>query len=113
MSIKSLLIIVTLFSTLSCAVGIRRMNNLSLGMTKEQVKSSVGDNYIIRGAVVNKFNQSIEVWEYEVRKRRSVTDVEKYWLYMVDNKLVQWGRAGDWITESARLNDIQFPSGPQ
>jgi hypothetical protein len=95
----------------SCAIGIKKMNNLSLGMTKEEVKSAVGDNFIIRGGVVNKFNQSVEVWEYEVRKRRSITDAERYWLYMVDGKLVQWGKAGsNWANEAVRLNDVQFPT---
>ncbi len=97
----------------SCAVGIKKMNNLSLGMSKEQVKTNVGDSYIIRGAVVNKYNQSVEVWEYEVRKRHSLTHAERYWLYMVDGKLVQWGKAGDWSTEAERIKDVQFSSGQQ
>ena len=98
---------------LSCAVGIKKMNNLSLGMSKEQVKANVGDSYIIRGAIVNKYNQSVEVWEYDVRKRHSITNAERYWLYMVDGKLVQWGRAGDWITEAERIKDIQFSPAQQ
>ena len=96
---------------ISCAVGIKKMNRLSLGMTKEEVKSAVGNNFIIRGGVVNKFSQSVEVWEYDVRKRRSITDAERYWLYMVDGKLVQWGKAGsNWANEAVRLNDVQFPT---
>jgi hypothetical protein len=107
------ILFITLFC-FSCAVGIKRMNNLSLGMTKEEVKSAVGDNFIIRGGVVNRFSQSVEVWEYDVRKRRSITDSERYWLYMVDGKLVQWGKAGsNWANEAVRLNDVQFPTSTQ
>ncbi|HUP11514.1 MAG TPA: hypothetical protein VM187_04865 [Niastella sp.] len=113
MKLKSLLSISVLVFLFSCAVGIKRMNNLSLGMTKEQIKTNVGDNYIIRGAVVNDYNQSVEVWEYEVRKRRSITTTEHYWLYLVDSKLVQWGRAGDWSTEAARIKTFQFPAAQQ
>ncbi len=113
MKMKSLLVVALSAFLLSCVVGIKKMNNLSLGMTKEQVKANVGDSYLIRGAVVNNFNQSVEVWEYDVRKRHSVTKAERYWLYMVDGKLVQWGKAGDWATESTRLKDVQFSSGPQ
>ena len=111
MKTKSLLMTATLGLLFSCAVGIKRMNNLSLGMSKEQVQASVGDNYIIRGAIVNRYNQSVEVWEYDVRKRRSLTESERYWLYIVDGKLVQWSRAGNWATEAARINETQFPSG--
>ena len=113
MKIKALLIIGTLVFLLSCAVGIRKMNDLSLGMSKEQVQTAVGNNYIIRGAVVNKYNQSVEVWEYDVRKRRSLTESERYWLYMVDGKLVQWSRAGNWADEAARITNTQFTTGQQ
>lgn len=113
MKIKSLLLTGALGFLFSCAVGIKKMNNLSLGMSKEQVQSSVGDNYIIRGAIVNRYNQSVEVWEYDVRKRRSVTDSERYWLYIVDGKLVQWSKAGNWETEAARINETQFALGQQ
>ncbi len=113
MKLKSLLIVLLSALLFSCVVGIKKMNNLSLGMTKEQVKANVGDSYLIRGAVVNNYNQSVEVWEYDVRKRHSVTKGERYWLYMVDGKLMQWGKAGDWSTEATRLKDQQFASGQQ
>lgn len=113
MNIKSVLMTVATVLLFSCAVGTKRMNNLSLGMSKDQVQAAVGRNYVIRGAIVNRYNQSVEVWEYDVRKRRSLTESERYWLYMVDGKLVQWSRAGNWVEEAERINNTQFQIGQQ
>lgn len=33
-----------------------------------------------------------------------------YWLYFHDDKLVQWGEAGDWRKESDRIYEYRFGS---
>jgi len=90
--------------------------NLSLGTTKGEVTKAIGKPYVVRGAMQNKYGQTIEVWEY--RPARWTMDAvayytDRYWLYFVEDKLVQWGQAGDWSREADRIYEIRFgPSAP-
>jgi len=49
--------------------------------------------------------ETVHVWEYEFWKGPTTAC---YWLYLVDDVLVQWGKAGDWQKESDRIYEIRF-----
>lgn len=114
----------------------RKLANISLDMSKEEVINGLGEPTVMRGALKNKYNQTIEVWEYKLSKAEAgrfwgnlaVTtmtfgiwapvayedqkkDIANYWLYFYDDKLVQWGQAGDWKKEADRIYDFNFSIG--
>lgn len=100
-------------------------------MSKEQLAGELG-NGIRRGAVKNKYDQTVEVWEYKVKEGISGAQlgaqigisiltlgmtapligqggaINAYWLYLVDGKLVRWGQAGDWDDAQRQIYDVNF-----
>ena len=92
------------------------MARISLGMSKEQVVQNLGNPTVARGAIRNKFDQTVEVWEYRLALPKTVwsqRDMKDYWLYFVEDKLVRWGEAGDWSKESSQIYEFQFNPSPQ
>ncbi len=112
----------------------KKLMSIDIGLNKQEVIRRIGDPNVFRGSMVNKFGQKIEVYEYEVNgelngKKLAVGigytiatlgiasfflpafiehKVNTYWLYFHDNKLVQWGQAGDWKKESDHIQEIRF-----
>ncbi len=95
-----------------------KLSNIHLKMSKEEVAFILGECNEVRGSIVNKKGQVVEVWEYSLyRKTASLENVllgpilltfswwiplnsySNYWFYFVDEQLIQWGRAGDWNDE--------------
>jgi len=117
-----------------CAHTIKRKSlmTISIGMTKEQIIKKLGDPSIFRGSMVNKFSQTIEVFEYDVDRGKSGNQItaetiitistlglgapiflskgqiETLWFYFYDNKLVQWGKAGDWQAQATAIYEVRF-----
>ncbi|NGX61530.1 MAG: hypothetical protein K940chlam9_01016 [Chlamydiae bacterium] len=105
---------------------------ISLNMSKEEVKRNMKLPGVARGAIINKFGQSIEVREYKIQHPKtgeqfgaevaltllsfglaapilfSGGEVETYRLFFYDNKLVRWGLAGDWAEAERKIYDINF-----
>ncbi|MDZ7378816.1 MAG: hypothetical protein ONB06_05645 [candidate division KSB1 bacterium] len=105
-------------------------------MSKNEVVAVLGEPAAARGAIRNKFNQIIEVWEYtfalpsqdsvgQIAGKVALTVVtagvgavmfrpekKNYWLYFLDDALVQWGEAGDWRTEPERIYEFRFNPAP-
>jgi hypothetical protein len=107
-------LIITLVLFLGCATA-NQLNKLQLSMTKAQVIDIIGEADQVRGSIRNKYDQTIEVWEYEKQKHDTrygnpFTGLSPtyYWLYFCDGKLVQWNQAGDWNTEANRIYEIRF-----
>lgn len=108
------------------------LNNISLMMTKKETVQQMKVKGIARGAMINKFGQSIEVMEYHINQGKSGKqlgielaftistlglgspillsegEISTYWLYFCDGKLVQWGKAGDWAEAQKTIYDINF-----
>ena len=129
--ISFLLLVILL---VGCATRAKRMTRISLGMSKEQVVQKLDDPTVARGAIRNKFDQSVEVWEYRLAlpndqvgadvaitvftfgfgsPRLLSRDMKDYWLYFVEDKLVRWGEAGDWEREANQIYEFQFNPSPQ
>ena len=106
-------------------------------MSKAEIVGSIGDPTAVRGAIVNKFGQNVEVWEYTLNKPKTAQDKKAdigmtvltfglllpaalagsgdevdYWLYFHDDKLFQWGQAGDWKQEADRIMEIRVNPKP-
>lgn len=117
-----------------CATPAKHMTRISLGMSKEQVVQKLGNPTVARGAIRNKFDQTVEVWEYrlalpedKVGRKTVLTigtlgigalsfvdrDMKDYWLYFVEDKLVRWGEAGDWEREASQIYEFKFNPSPQ
>jgi outer membrane protein assembly factor BamE (lipoprotein component of BamABCDE complex) len=93
-----------------CLTSASKLTQIHLGMTKAEVRTTLGQPTAARGSVQNKFDQTIEVWEYIMDRGFAADGV--YWLYFHDDKLVQWGAAGDWRKEADRIYEIRFgPTG--
>jgi hypothetical protein len=122
-----------------CASNLKPSSHLrqvSLGMSKEEVVSVLGEPMVARGAIRNKYNQVVEVWEYtlalpskdsagQIAGKTALTiftlgmgaaafraEKKDYWLYFLDDKLVQWGEAGDWKKEPQRIYEFNFNPSP-
>ena len=135
--LRIFLSIVVSFILSGCVTSSSHLKEISLGMSKQEVTSVLGDPAVARGAVRNKYGQVVEVWEYtlalpskdspgEIAGKTVMTvfslgifagefkgERKNYWLYFVNNELVQWGEAGDWKKEPERIYDFQFNTQPR
>ena len=113
------------FMLAGCSTSQGILRKVSLDMTKEQVINKIGSPKAVREAIKDKSGHTIELWEYSLSTRqagefyqdviftvgtagiaapmavsRSKEQVQSYWLYFYDGKLVQWGQEGaqpgDW-----------------
>ena len=69
---------------------------LRLNMTKSEVIKVMGKPTTSSGSMTNKDGQVKEVWEYRKFEGHSAPFVEHYsyfWLFFLDDELVQWGKA--------------------
>jgi len=106
-------------------------------MSKEEVVKNLGESTVVRGSIRNKLNQVVEIWEYELVVPQNTSagqeleklvltaitlgalggvykdKIKSYWLYFYDNKLAQWGEAGDWSKESDRIYKFDFNPSPK
>ena len=87
------------------------LENINLNMTKSEVKELMPIPPVIRGSMINKYNQYVDIWEYELVG--GVSDVlggrsTLYRFYFYDNRLVRWGVAGEWQREADRIYEIRF-----
>jgi hypothetical protein len=121
MTKKSLIILIILPIMIllpGCSHKMRRFNgrlnpkafmNISIGMTKDTIIERISKPDIIRGSMINNSNQTVEVWEYRVEAEAFLFYFpEPYWLYFYDNKLVQWGKAGDWDKAADNIQEVRF-----
>ena len=129
---KLIILSILLFS---CAITPKStvLRSLELGMNKNLVIETIGEPSVVRGAMVNKFGQTIEVWEYVLANRStdsvmshlgkaSVTILSlgmfapamyhqktgNYWLVFSNGTLIQWGAAGDWDSARRQIYDVRF-----
>ena len=131
-----LVILGVCFTGCATTTSSKHLRKISLGMTKDEVIKVLGEPAVSRGAIKNKYNQVVEVWEYtlalpshdsagQIIGKSVLTFItlgmgaatfrgerNNYWLYFLDNKLVQWGEAGDWSKEPERIYEFNFNPSP-
>ncbi|MQY78046.1 MAG: hypothetical protein GH151_02455 [Bacteroidetes bacterium] len=103
-----------------CITTTKVLSRISLDMTKSEVFQKIGEPNSVRGSVKNKHGVVIEVWEYRLCSHATLGPrypsgvhaihyhYDLYWLYFADNKLVRWGKAGDWRKAADKINEIRF-----
>lgn len=120
-----------------CATSTSKTTELRLGMKKDSVVDVLGKPEAARGAVRNKFNQVIEVWQFTlsapskdsagmVAGKAALTvlsagmgaatfrgERQTFWLYFLEDELVQWGQAGDWDQAQKTIYEVQFNRAPK
>ena len=131
------LILIAIALIAGCATKTSVLRSLELGMNKNQVVEVAGEPRVVRGAMVNSFGQSIEVWEYALATPNedsagtligkgvitvatlglaagSFSPKKKgYWIIFSDSRLARWGEAGDWDSAKRQIIDVQFNSSPK
>jgi len=88
-----------------------KLTMLNLKMTKREVISAIGEPTVARRSIVNKYDQTIDIWEYALYESSADVLYKRpafYWLYFCDGNLVQWGEAGDWEKEADRIYEMRF-----
>jgi hypothetical protein len=119
-----------------CVTSSKKLIEVRLGMSKAEVQRVLGDPAVVRGAIRNKYDQVIEVWQYRLALPSSDSagqvigksmwtlltlgiaaekfhgERRDYWLYFLRDKLVQWGQAGDWSREPDRIYQFNFEPRP-
>lgn len=129
---RSLRILLGALFLTGCATDSSNLSEVSLGMTKQEVRERLGSPTVARGALMNKYGQTVEVLEYKLAMPTDETvgtvvgksfmtvftlgagamafkgERRDYWLYFHDGKLVQWGQAGDWRKEADRIYEYRF-----
>lgn len=126
------LMLLLAFFMVGCATDSSNLSEVSLGMTKQEVRERLGSPTVARGALTNKYGQTVEVLEYKLAMPTDETvgtvvgksamtvitlgigavafqgERRDFWLYFHDGKLVQWGQAGDWRKEADRIYEYRF-----
>ena len=82
----------------SCATPARKIKNVKLGMTPEEVRKVMGDPYTIRAAKIYEDGEWAEVWEY--LPPPLTLNPKTFWIYFENGKVVQWGEPGDFAGKS-------------
>jgi len=84
------------------------LKKISLGGSKNDVIDSLGDPANVIGSK-QYTNGTVEVWSYEKwHANLGLDNLEQvYWLYFLDEFLVQWGRPGDWRREADRIYELR------
>lgn len=122
------------FLVTSCAQYAKEadLDCIKIGMKKEKAMDGMSARGYMRGSLLNKYGDVIEVREYQVEKRNNAgyfvaagilticsfgillplffisPPPDTYWLYFSNDKLVQWGKAGDWKEAERIVWDINI-----
>ena len=85
----------------------RKFSELQLGMTKEEVRKTLGDPYLFRGAVMNQDGSTQETWEYTIYAPYQTganvwTGNITEWVTFINGKLVFYGKPGDFDSAKQR-----------
>lgn len=96
---RILLALLAAAAVTACASSAKRLNRLSLGMSKPQVLDTLGD------PDTTKAGDGVEVLEYQMSP--DSFRVEPYWVILKDGKVSKYGRAGDFNTSAGTVLTIQ------
>lgn len=75
------------------------LNQLSIGMEKQQAIDLMGKNGKAVGAFMDDSGEVIDILEYNASGQylQALIDGKLYWLYFKNDKLIRWGRADKYI----------------
>lgn len=95
-------LLAAVFMVCGCITPSQKIGGLSLGMTPTDVHNVMGPPFAVRAAKTYEDGTTAQVWEYvpPVFSRAAFSDKydKTYWVYFVNDKVVQWGEPGDFTT---------------
>lgn len=120
----------------ACVKPVKRQKllKIELGMTKDQINKILGQPKLLRGSIINRDRQIVEVFEYDVDTGKSSSQIwsnigyaflaafcnvwifaqgsdshiKPFWFFFHNNVLVKWGGAGDWQQEMYIVHEMKF-----
>ena len=99
LGLYSLLAVLLVGSVVGCSSPGKKVKNVRLGMTPDEVLDAMGKPTTIRAAKVYEDGQTQQVWEYVQRLALDPRDV---WIYFENDKAVQWGAPGDFFGKTGQ-----------
>jgi len=85
--VQSCLLALVLCAGFGCSTPIsKKLNRLDLGMSQQDVKRILGDDYIAKASTTDSEGARLQLWEYTDKKTQAA-----YRIYLKDGKLAQWG----------------------
>ncbi|MBC8204392.1 MAG: hypothetical protein H8E87_02640 [FCB group bacterium] len=114
---KKLLVLLLLLGVMGCYYEYPRtqyrkldMSRLKLGMSEAKVKEILGEPADVIGSKYYEGGHVIRVMEYMEAALGLYIDYKKkdYYLYFLDDELIQWGRPGDWQREADYIYEVRF-----
>lgn len=82
------ILLTALFLTACSSSMQSKMQDLSFGMTQDQVRDVLGSDYEVVAASMNKEGKPVQGWKYQNSDKDPA-----YMVYFVNGKLAQWGNA--------------------
>lgn len=114
---KTILPFALAFLLLGC-VSKPMIGKFEFRMTKDEVTKILGKPMVPRGVTFNKFDQVVEVFEYDEYKpgddkSKTVTDTAFskptfFYLFFYKDQLVLWGESDDWRDSAKLLYETKF-----
>lgn len=98
--LAGLFVVCMVLVAVGCSSPAKKIKNLELGMTPDEVRNEMGNPFTIRAAKVFEDGQVTEVWEYQPRFME--LNPKTFWIYFENRKVVQWGEPGDFAGKSGR-----------
>lgn len=99
---KAFALIVLAAALAGCATPSTKISRIQLGMTPDEVLMTMGQPFAVRAAKTYEDGTTSQVWEYVPPVFSSAAFSDKYdktyWIYFVNDKVVQWGEPGDFST---------------
>jgi starvation-inducible outer membrane lipoprotein len=99
------LVILSIFILSGCVTSTRRLNSISLGMSKQEIIKELGQPAAFRGAFKDESGKNLEAYEYVLCKPSADKIIcwdTSYLLWFSDGKLTRWGEVNDWVTTADR-----------
>jgi len=89
-----------------------KMSKISLGMAEKKARKTLGEPEDVIGSRYYEGEHVIKVLQYLEAEFSYTVDKDRlkkdYYLYFLDDKLVQWGRPGDWEKEADKIYEIRI-----
>lgn len=89
---------------IGCASPAKKIKDVRLGMTPEEVLDVMGKPSTIRAAKVYEDGQTQQIWEYV---QRFALEPKDFWIFLENDKVVQWGYPGDFAGKSGQKVPVE------
>ncbi|MBU4304140.1 MAG: hypothetical protein KJ893_00715 [Candidatus Omnitrophica bacterium] len=101
--LTSLLIITGIIVvTAGCASFTAKINRLSISMSKDEVRTLVGNNFQAKASKVDEKGNILDLWEIYDEKSKT-----RYQIFFLNGKVSQWGKSED-LQAFPQLNSPKY-----